>query len=102
MAIVEKYQNKKGWWIVRNTINAGRAIFLKFDHDPTQAEANSATVNLLNAEIAENKLQKRINYIKDFLAGLEKDLIDFLEANPAATKADVINELKAYVQAGKL
>jgi hypothetical protein len=102
MAIVEKYQNIKGWWIVRNTINTDRAIFLKFDHDPTQAEVDIVTTKLLNDEIIEAAKTKRVARIEEFLDILHNHMIEYMEANPTATKAQILLEMRNYIQSGAI
>src|SRR4030066_190433 len=48
--IIEKIQDNKGWWRIRNTINANNSIFLKFDHDPTQAEVDIIVADLITMD----------------------------------------------------
>lgn len=100
--IVEKIQDIKGWWYVRNTIDIDRAIFLKFDHDPLQAEVDTVTTKLLNNEIIEAAKQKRASRIKEFLDVLHNHMIEYIEANPTATKAQILLEIRNYIQSGAI
>ena len=102
MSIVEKMQDARGWWHIRNTVNADRAIFLKFDHDPTQIEVDTVTVELLNNEIIEDAKQKRASRIKDFLDALHNHMIEYIEANPTATRAQILLEMRSYIQSGAI
>ena len=102
MAIVEKTQDTKGWWRIRNTVNVDRAIFLKFDHDPTQTEVDVVTTLLINNEIIEAAKQRRVSRIKDFLDALHNHMIEYIEANPTATRAQILLEMRSYIQSGAI
>ena len=102
MAIVEKIQDTRGWWHIRNTVNADRAIFLKFDHDPMQAEVDTVTTKLINNEAIEAAKQKRVSRIKDFLDALHNHMIEYIEANPTATRAQILLEMRNYIQSGAI
>ena len=102
MAIVEKTQDTKGWWRIRNTVNADRAIFLKFDHNPTQIEVDTITTELINNEIIESAKQKRASRIKDFLDALHNHMIEYIEANPTAIRAQILLEMRNYIQSGAI
>ena len=102
MAIVEKMQDTRGWWRIRNTVDADRAIFLKFDHDPTQVEVDIITTKLINNEIIEDAKQKRVSRIKEFLDALHNRMIEYIEANPTATRAQILLEMRNYIQSGAI
>lgn len=98
--IIEKIQDNKGWWRIRNTINANNSIFLKFDHDPTQAEVDIIVADLISREIEERAKDKRKQRIIELLDSVEAHMIEYIESNPVATKNQILLEMRNFIQSG--
>lgn len=72
MKVVEKFQDMAGKWRVRVVMDDESAVFVKFDHDPSDEEAIEAAAKYAAIE-AENQSAEVIDL--DSIVSQQTDLI---------------------------